>query len=187
MTMSPDRGGVFDTLLGLTRRGLGGTAGDGRQFMSWIHYEDFVAAVLWLMDRDDIEGAVNLSAPNPLPNAEFMRILREASGVRLGLPARNWMLEIAVVFMRTESELLLKSRRVVPARLLEQGFQFKYPEWRTCAGQPDLEPRPGIEQVKCWAQKARFDPIDGAARYRRAVSRRATHRPWRYGFALSGA
>ncbi len=133
MTMSPDRGGVFDTLLGLTRRGLGGTAGDGRQFMSWIHYEDFVAAVLWLIDRDDIEGAVNLLAPNPLPNAEFMRILREASGVRLGLPARNWMLEIAVVFMRTESELLLKSRRVVPARLLEQGFQFKYPEWRSAA------------------------------------------------------
>ena len=101
--------------------------------MSWIHDEDFVAAVLWLIVRDDVEGAVNLSAPNPLPNAEFMRILREASGVRLGLPARNWMLEIAVVFMRTESELLLKSRRVVPARLLEQGFQFKYPEWRSAA------------------------------------------------------
>ena len=133
MTMSPDRGGVFDTLLGLTRRGLGGTAGDGRQFMSWIHYEDFVAAVRWLIDREDIEGPVNLAAPNPLPNAEFMRILRDASGMRFGLPASKWMLEIAVALMRTESELILKSRRVVPARLLEQGFEFKYPGWGMAA------------------------------------------------------
>ena len=78
MTLSPDPGGVFDTLLGLARHGLGGSAGDGRQFMSWIHHEDFIAAVRWLIERDDIEGAVNVAAPNPLPNAEFMRILREA-------------------------------------------------------------------------------------------------------------
>jgi uncharacterized protein len=89
MTLSPDPGGVFDTLLGLTRRGLGGSAGDGRQFISWIHHENFVAAVRWLIDRDDIEGAVNIAAPNPLPNAEFMQILREACGVRLGLLQRN--------------------------------------------------------------------------------------------------
>ena len=81
MTLSPDPGGVFDTLLGLARRGLGGRAGDGRQFMSWIHYEDFVAAVRWLIDRDEIEGVVNVAAPNPLPNAEFMRVLRDACGM----------------------------------------------------------------------------------------------------------
>ena len=133
MTLSPDSGGVFDTLLGLARHGLGGSAGDGRQFMSWIHYEDFIAAVRWLIDRDDIEGAVNVAAPNPLPNAEFMRVLREACGVRFGLPANKWMLEIGAVFMRTETELILKSRRVVPARLLEHGFRFKYPEWRGAA------------------------------------------------------
>ena len=127
MTLSPDPGGVFDTLLGLARHGLGGSAGDGRQFMSWIHDEDFIAAVRWLIDRDDIEGAVNVAAPNPLPNAEFMRVLREACGVRFGLPANKWMLEIGAVFMRTETELILKSRRVVPARLLEHGFKFKYP------------------------------------------------------------
>ena len=89
MTLSPDRGGVFDTLLGLVRRGLGGRAGDGRQFMSWIHDEDFVAAVRWLIDREDIDGIVNVASPNPLPNAEFMRLLREAAGVPFGLPARD--------------------------------------------------------------------------------------------------
>ncbi len=133
MTLSPDPGGVFDTLLGLARRGLGGRAGDGRQFMSWIHHEDFIAAVRWLIDRDDIEGAVNVAAPNPLPNAEFMRVLRAACGVRFGLPAQKWMLEIGAVFMRTETELILKSRRVVPARLLEHGFAFRYPDWRSAA------------------------------------------------------
>jgi len=133
MTLSPDSGGVFDTLLGLARHGLGGSAGHGRQFMSWIHHEDFIAAVRWLIDRDDIEGAVNVAAPNPLPNAEFMRVLREACGVSFGLPTSKWMLEIGAVFMRTETELILKSRRVVPARLLEHGFEFKYREWRTAA------------------------------------------------------
>jgi uncharacterized protein len=133
MTLSPDSGGVFDTLLGLTRYGLGGSAGDGRQFMSWIHHEDFIAAVRWLIDRDDIEGAVNVAAPNPLPNGEFMRVLREACGVSFGLPTSKWMLEIGAVFMRTETELILKSRRVVPARLLEDGFKFKYPDWPSAA------------------------------------------------------
>jgi uncharacterized protein len=133
MTLSPDPGGVFDTLLGLARHGLGGSADHGRQFMSWIHYEDFVAAVRWLIGRDDIEGAVNVAAPNPLPNAAFMRLLREACGASFGLPVNKWLLEIGAVFMRTETELILKSRRVVPARLLEHGFTFKYPHWRGAA------------------------------------------------------
>jgi uncharacterized protein len=133
MTLSPDAGGVFDTLLRLARHGLGGTAGHGRQFMSWIHYEDFIAAVRWLIARDDIEGAVNVAAPSPLPQAEFMRVLREACGVRFGLFANRWMLEIGAMFMCTETELILKSRRVVPARLLEHGFTFTYPDWRGAA------------------------------------------------------
>ena len=98
-----------------------------------VHYEDFVAAVRWLIDRDDIEGAVNVAAPHPLPNGEFMRVLREACGVSFGLPTSKWMLEIGAVFMRTETELILKNRRVVPARLLEHGFKFKYPDWRSAA------------------------------------------------------
>jgi uncharacterized protein (TIGR01777 family) len=133
MTMSPDAGGIFDTLLTLVMRGLGGPAGDGRQFVSWIHFEDFVRATRWLIEHDEIDGAVNVAAPNPVPNREFMRSLREASGTRVGLPATRWMLEIGAVFMRTETELLLKSRRVVPGRLLANGFAFKYPIWTTAA------------------------------------------------------
>jgi uncharacterized protein len=133
MTMSPDAGGIFDTLLALVRHGLGGTAGDGRQFVSWIHFEDFVRATRWVIDHDEIDGAVNLAAPNPVPNEEFMRALREASGTRVGLPATNWMLEIGAVFMRTETELILKSRRVVPGRLLQSGFVFNYPIWKAAA------------------------------------------------------
>ena len=132
MTLSPDPAGVFDTLLGLVRRGLGGRAGDGRQFMSWVHYEDFVAATRWLIERD-IEGVVNVASPNPLPNAEFMQILRGACGAPFGLPATKWMLEIGAVFMRTETELILKSRRVVPTRLIQHGFTFKFPTWRDAA------------------------------------------------------
>jgi uncharacterized protein (TIGR01777 family) len=133
MTMSPDPGGIFDTLLRLVRRGLGGRAGDGRQYVSWIHHVDFVRAVRLLVERDDVSGPVNLAAPHPLPNAEFMRVLREAAGVRIGLPATRWMLEIGAVFMRTETELILKSRRVVPGRLLELGFRFEYPHWPEAA------------------------------------------------------
>lgn len=133
MTMSPDPGGVFATLLGLTRRGLGGTVGDGRQFMSWIHEEDFIRAVRWLIARDDLAGPVNLAAPHPLPNADFMRALREAARVPFGLPAPEWLLEIGVRLLRTESELVLKSRRVVPTRLLDSGFTFHFPTWPEAA------------------------------------------------------
>jgi uncharacterized protein len=133
LTLSPDAGGVFATLLGLVRRGFGGTAGNGRQFISWIHYEDFVATVRWLIERHEIDGIVNIASPNPLPNAEFMRVLRQAYGVGFGLPARDWMLEIGAAFMGTETELILKSRRVVPGRLLEHGFSFRFPNWSDAA------------------------------------------------------
>ncbi|MBI1291638.1 TIGR01777 family protein [bacterium] len=133
MTMSPDPGGVLDVMLGLVRKGLGGTNGSGRQYVSWIHDEDFVAAVRFLIERQDIDGAVNLASPNPLPNAEFMRTLREAWGVPVGLPATEWMLEIGAIFLRTETELILKSRRVIPGRLQGAGFRFLHPEWAEAA------------------------------------------------------
>jgi uncharacterized protein (TIGR01777 family) len=133
MTMSPDRGGIFDVLLGLVRRGLGGASGDGRQFMSWIHEHDFTRAVDWLIAHDDLAGPVNLASPQPLPNADFMRALRNAWGTRLGLPATRWMLQIGAMAMRTETELVLKSRRVVPQRLLDSGFTFDYPAWPAAA------------------------------------------------------
>jgi uncharacterized protein (TIGR01777 family) len=133
MVMSPDRGGVFDVLLSLVRRGLGGKAGDGCQYVSWIHHEDLVAALYLLIERDELEAPVNLAAPEPLPNAEFMRALREAWGARVGLPTAKWMLEAGAVFMRTETELVLKSRRVVPGRLLDAGFAFRHPSWPQAA------------------------------------------------------
>ncbi len=132
MTMSPDRGGIFDTLLGLVRRGLGGASGDGRQYVSWIHECDFVRAVYWLIEHN-LDGPVNICSPNPLPNAEFMRSLRRAWGIGIGLPAARWMLEVGAVFLRTETELILKSRRVVPGRLLADGFAFDYPHWPDAA------------------------------------------------------
>jgi uncharacterized protein (TIGR01777 family) len=133
MTLSPDRGGVFATLASLARRGLGGRASHGRQFMSWIHEDDFVNAVRFLIASDGIAGVVNVASPNPVPNGEFMRVLRAECGAPFGLPASRWMLEVGAIFMRTETELILKSRRVVPARLLEAGFGFRYADWRDAA------------------------------------------------------
>jgi uncharacterized protein (TIGR01777 family) len=127
--MSPDRGGAFDVLLGLVRHGLGGRNGNGLQYVSWIHHQDFVRAVYWIINHDELEGPINVAAPNPLTNAEFMRALRGAWGIRLGLPATKWMLEIGTFFLRTETELILKSRRVVPSRLLQSGFTFQFPTW----------------------------------------------------------
>jgi len=132
MTMSPDRGGIFDVLLGLVRRGLGGTCGSGKQFVSWIHEQDFIRAIYWLIEHD-LNGPVNLTSPNPLPNVEFMRAIRRAWGTRIGLPAPRWMLEAGAIFLRTETELILKSRRVVPGRLLEAGFKFEFPTWPEAA------------------------------------------------------
>jgi NAD dependent epimerase/dehydratase family enzyme len=133
MIMSPAAGGAFDVLLRLVRFGLGGRAGDGRQYVSWIHDQDFIRAVMALIDHQELEGPVNLAAPNPLPNAEFMRDLRAAWGMPFGLPAATWMLEAGAFVLRTETELVLKSRRVVPGRLLQAGFTFQYPTWPEAA------------------------------------------------------
>lgn len=133
MVMSPDRGGVFDVLLRLCRFGLGGTCGDGRQYVSWVHGDDFARALEFLVDHADLAGPVNVASPGPLPQAEFARALRQAWGIRLGLPATRWMLEVGAFFLRTETELILKSRRVVPGRLLAAGFRFTQPDWPAAA------------------------------------------------------
>jgi uncharacterized protein len=129
MTFSPDRGGVFDVFLGLVRHGLGGPQGSGSQYVSWIHESDLVRAIDMLIDREDLSGVINLASPAPLPNRDFMQALRDAWGIRIGLRVPEWMLEIGAFVLRTESELVLKSRRVVPGRLLDAGFQFLYPHW----------------------------------------------------------
>lgn len=132
MVMSPSRGGVFDYLLWLGRLGLGGPVAGGGQYVSWIHDADFARAVLFLLERDDLAGPVNLAAPGPLPQRDFMRVLRGAWGRhrgRPGLPATRWMAGLGAWALRSDPELLLKSRRVVPGRLLEAGFVFEHPTW----------------------------------------------------------
>jgi NAD dependent epimerase/dehydratase family enzyme len=113
--------------------GLGGPVAGGAQYVSWIHDEDFVRAVEFLIGRDDFEGPVNLASPGPLPHRAFMRALRTAWGVPVGLPATRWMAGLGAFALRSDTELLLKSRRVVPGRLQAAGFTFAHPEWQEAA------------------------------------------------------
>jgi hypothetical protein len=134
MVMSPEPGGAFELLHRLTRLGLGGPVAGGRQYMSWIHEDDLIRALGLLIERDDLSGPVNLAAPGPLPYRDFLRALRRAAGVPVGLPATRWMAEVGAFALRSDTELLLKSRRVVPGRLLDAGFEFEFPEWPAAAG-----------------------------------------------------
>ncbi len=130
MVLGMGRNSVFPALHRLARLGLGGSFGSGRQFVSWIHEVDYCRAVEWLIGHDDIDGRVNLAAPNPVPNREMMSTLRQVCGLPFGLPAASWMLEFGAFFLRTETELVIKSRRVIPRRLLESGFEFRFPTIR---------------------------------------------------------
>ena len=133
VVLSPDPGGIFDTILTLTRRGLGGKAGDGKQYVSWIHEADFVRAIEWITARESLTDIVNVASPNPLPNAAFMHDIRTASHTRIGLSSPEPLISIGAFLMRTETELVLKSRRVIPGKLLESGFDFTYPTWPQAA------------------------------------------------------
>lgn len=127
------RGGAFDLLARLTRVGLGGSLGGGRQYVSWIHEDDFIRALEFLIEREDLAGPVNVATPTPLPQPEFMADLRRALGVRIGLPATSWMVEIGAFALRTDPELIMKSRRVIPGRLSDAGFVFDSPTWPPAA------------------------------------------------------
>jgi uncharacterized protein (TIGR01777 family) len=133
IVMSSRRGGAFDLLLRLVRLGLGGASGTGRQFVSWIHEQDFIRAVEFLIAHPEISGVVNIASPNPLPNREFMRALQDSWGTKIALPAAEWMLELGAFFLRTETELILKSRRVISGLLPKSGFTFHFPEWPAAA------------------------------------------------------
>lgn len=132
IVMSARKGGAFTALRTMARLGLGGPVAGGAQYVSWLHEVDFTRAVEFLMTHD-VDGPVNLAAPEPLPQRDFMRILRAACGMPFGLPATRWMAELGAFAIRSDTELLLKSRRVVPARLLEAGFTFTYPAWPDAA------------------------------------------------------
>lgn len=138
MVFGDEPGGVFEVLRRLTRFGLGGKMGHGRQYISWIHAADFCRAIEWLIDNSNAEGIYNICAPNPISNAEMMATFRQTFGVPIGLPAARWMLEIGAFFLRTETELIIKSRRVIPARIMAEGFTFLYPQMETALA--DLGP-----------------------------------------------
>ncbi|NBE50645.1 TIGR01777 family oxidoreductase [Streptomyces boluensis] len=129
MVMSPDRGGVFDVLSRMARFGLGGPVAGGGQYVSWIHDQDFVRAVEFLVAHEELTGPVNLAAPEPLPQRAFIRALRTSWRQPLGLPATRWMAELGAFALRSDTELLLKSRRVTPGRLVDAGFTFRYATW----------------------------------------------------------
>ena len=131
MVLGTDRNSVLPNLQRLARFGLGGTMASGKQYMSWIHEEDYCRAIQWILDHDQLEGPVNVTAPNPLPNLEFMRIVRKVCRAPVGVPNPLWLLEFGAFLIRTETELVIKSRRAVPAKLLQSGFEFRF---------PDLEP-----------------------------------------------
>lgn len=114
----------------LTRLGLGGQQGSGRQMFSWVHIDDVCRVVEWLWSNEQAQGVYNVAAPGPVPNKEFMRLLRAVLGIPFGLPAPVWMLKMGAALIGTETELLLKSRWVLPARLQQEGFVFSYPSLR---------------------------------------------------------
>ncbi len=129
MVLGLGRNSVFPVLRRLTKLGLGGRQGSGKQFVSWLHIEDFCRAIEWIIAHEELNGAVNICAPHPLPNAEMMSTFCNVCSMPVGLPATEWMLEIGAFFLRTETELILKSRRVVPGKLLTSGFEFHFPKF----------------------------------------------------------
>jgi len=140
---SPTPGNVFAVLSNLVRAGLGGKQGSGRQFVTWIHEGDYARAVDFLIEHEEMDGPINITAPNPLPNREFMEALRDAWDRPNGLPAPSLFIHIGAFAMRTEAELVLQSCRAVPGRLLKACFQFEFPEW----------PEAAEDLVRQWRQR----------------------------------
>jgi len=132
MVFGPEPGGVYHVLRRLVRFGLGGAMAGGHQYVSWLHADDWCGIIDWLIEHEEAEGIYNLCAPNPLPNSDMMKILREECGAPLGfgLPQPLWMLELGAFFIRTETELIIKSRRVIPGRLRDEGYCFHHPDFQ---------------------------------------------------------
>ncbi|MDQ0064143.1 TIGR01777 family oxidoreductase [Chryseobacterium lathyri] len=123
-----NNGGAFPKLRTITKFGLGGKHGRGEQKVSWIHIDDFCKAVEWIINHEDASGPINITAPNPVSNEDLMKKMRKHLKIPFGLNAPVWQLEIASLFLNTETELLLKSRNVYPGKLTRNGFRFSYPE-----------------------------------------------------------
>jgi len=121
---------VFPRLLNLVKCGLGGPQGDGEQYISWIHEQDVARSTAWLLENTALEGVFNCTAPIAIKNGLFMKTLRKAYGIPFGLPSPQWLLEIGMLIIGSETELVLKSRWVAPKRLLDSGFKFQFAEAR---------------------------------------------------------
>ncbi len=122
-----EHGGVYETLRKLVKLRFGGKMGDGKQYVSWIHSNDFCRSVQWLIENENAKGTYNICTPNPLPNKEIMRLIRKVLKVSMGINLSYWMLELGAFLIRTQTELIIKSRYVIPARLMAEGFQFAHP------------------------------------------------------------
>ncbi len=120
-------GGVIRPFLNLVRFGLGGRQGNGRQMFSWIHIADVFNIILFIRDHKELDGVYNCSAPNPVSNKILMNTFREKTKTKFGLPSPAWLLSIGAIIIKTETELILKSRWVIPEKLLQAGYTFKYP------------------------------------------------------------
>ncbi|HYM94107.1 MAG TPA: TIGR01777 family oxidoreductase [Chitinophagaceae bacterium] len=124
ITLGP--GGVLIPYFNLIKFGLGGKQGNGKQMFSWIHIEDTCRLIEWLFEHDNMNGTFNCCSPNPVTNKQFMKTLRKITGNVIGLPAHKWILKIGAPLIGTETELVLKSRWVIPTKILETGFEFKF-------------------------------------------------------------
>lgn len=118
-------GGAFPVMRKIARFGLCSPQGPGDQWISWLHIQDFCRAV-WFLLENPMSGTVNLCSPNPIQNRDFNFLLKQNVRPWFTLPQPTWLLRLGAVFMRTEAELILKSRKVTPERLLESGFEFKF-------------------------------------------------------------
>lgn len=118
---------AFPRLLNLVKLGLGGKQGDGEQYVSWIHEQDAALATQWILEQEHLNGIINCTAPNPIKNKELMQQLRKAYGISFGLPCPAWLLGLGAWLIGTETELILKSRWVIPTVLKKSGFKFQYP------------------------------------------------------------
>lgn len=141
LVFSPKEG-VFPRLKNLVKFGLGGQQGNGRQMVSWIHEKDLTNIVEWIAIFPELEGTFNCTAPLPLQNKEMMKIIRKAFDMPIGLPAPRFLLEFGALLIGTETELILKSRWVLPERLLQSGYQFQYPDMVSAVNAILLESKP---------------------------------------------
>jgi uncharacterized protein (TIGR01777 family) len=143
IVMANERRSAFDVLARLTRWGLGGTQGTGNQRVSWIHMQDWLAALDFLVGNPLLDGVFNVTAPEACTNQHLQQSLREELAMPLGLPTPKPLVKLGAWFLRTEAELVLKSRWVRPMRLEEEGFRWRYRTASTMIA--DLLARPGLE------------------------------------------